>query len=123
MIWLLVIVGSMMKQIGYFAIWRFILEGLMSPHFGGGEIKIIDPITLQVIASGTLPERVSWSRVGVIAVSNNNHHIVAADDDEEEEEEEEEDAIILMGDEHVFQLRWNIPKQQLYWVIMIIYNK
>ena len=53
--------------------------------------------------------------------SNNNHHIVAAED--EEEEEEEEDAIILMGDEHVFQLRWNIPKQQLYWVIMIIYNK
>lgn len=101
-LWVIVLMYGMKQQIGYFSPVRFILDGLFSNNFGGGEVKIIDPDTLQVVASASLPERVSWSRVGVTKCDGPHG--------------ESEDAIILMGDEHVFQLRWRPAEKKLYWV-------
>jgi hypothetical protein len=36
--------------VGGFNLVRFFLEGTISPNHGGGELKIIDPLTLQVVA-------------------------------------------------------------------------
>lgn len=108
LVWLVILMYGMKQQIGYFSPVRFLLDGLFSSNFGGGEVKIIDPDTLTVVASAHLPERVSWSRVGVTKVEEGVVPGVS------------EDAIILMGDEHVFQLRWRPADKKLFWVSALI---
>jgi hypothetical protein len=106
-LWLVVLLYGMKQQIGSFSASRFVLDGLFSNKFGGGERTIIDPAMMTGVAGAPLPERVSWSRVGVTKVDGAAGF---------EQSPGAEDAIILMGDEHVFQFRWRPAEKKLFWV-------
>ena len=101
-LWLCIVMGGMARQIGYYNPLRFLIDGYFSATFGGGELKLVDPDTLEVVAAAHLPERVSWSRKSLTRVVNSDG--------------QDEDAIFLMGDEHVFQYRWRPSDKKLYWV-------
>lgn len=63
---------------------------------GGGELKLIDPITLQPRASLKLSERCSFARMSLSTLPNG------------------EDAMVLLGDEFSHQYRWNSITSTLY---------
>jgi phosphate/sulfate permease len=63
---------------------------------GGGELKLIDPITLEVAAELVLEERCSFARMALTTLPNG------------------EDAFALLGDEFVHQVRWNPQQKRLY---------
>lgn len=63
---------------------------------GGGELKLIDPITLETTAEIFLNERCSFARMALTALPNG------------------EDGLVLLGDEFVHQYRWNAKKRTLY---------
>jgi hypothetical protein len=63
---------------------------------GGGELKLIDPITLEVAAELALEERCSFARMALTTLPNG------------------EDAFALLGDEFVHQVRWNPKQRRLY---------
>jgi hypothetical protein len=63
---------------------------------GGGELKLIDPISLAVVADLPLVERASFGRMALSGLENADN----------------EDAIVLIGDEFIRQYRWN-PVQQV----------
>jgi hypothetical protein len=65
---------------------------------GGGELKFIDPLSLEVVTAAILPERCSIARMAMIGVKNP----VSG---------EPEDAMILLGDELAYQFRWR-PKSK-----------
>jgi hypothetical protein len=58
---------------------------------GGGELKFVDPLTLEVVADLKLVERASFGRMALSALNN----------------EANEDSIVLIGDEFIRQYRWN----------------
>ena len=68
---------------------------------GGGEVKLIDPVSLEVVRELQLAERASYARMAMYTLFDAN-------------DQPYEDAIICLGDENVYQLRWNLPSQQLY---------
>jgi hypothetical protein len=63
---------------------------------GGGELKLINPITLQTHASLKLTERCSFARMALSTLPNG------------------EDAMVLLGDEFSHQYRWNAATSTLY---------
>ena len=80
---------------------RFLLDGVLSPNQGGGELKLVHPLTLAVVAEAQLPERCSFARMALTSIVT---------------EGQDEDAIVLLGDESVHQFRWRINSQELFWV-------
>lgn len=112
---------------------------------GGGQLKIIHPITLDIVADMELPERCSYARMALHPIygrSETKTRILMEDNSnespnvgkncqnthegqcleveegvkvsvEEEEGQIEEDAIVLLGDEHVYQIRWHLGNQSL----------
>ena len=48
--WFILVLLVFVKLMGPFNPIRFVMDGIYSSNIGGGELKIIDPITLQVIA-------------------------------------------------------------------------
>jgi hypothetical protein len=64
---------------------------------GGGELKLIDPVSLAVVADLPLVERCSFGRMALSAGSDNT---------------DGEDVIVLIGDEFIRQYRWN-PVQKV----------
>lgn len=90
------------KMLGSYNPIRYFAEGFFSPYSGGGELKLIDPITLEVKAAATLPERCSFARMAISTVTNS--------------EGVEEDAIVLLGDEAVHQYRWRPSSSELFWI-------
>jgi hypothetical protein len=75
---------------GEFSIVRFIQDGMLSESYGGGELKLIDPITLKVHAEAELPERCSFARMALSTITN--------------AEGIEEDVISLLGKQFVLIL-------------------
>jgi hypothetical protein len=63
---------------------------------GGGELKLIDPITLETRAEIFLAERCSFARMALSALPGG------------------EDALVLLGDEFIHQYRWNAKTESLY---------
>lgn len=63
---------------------------------GGGELKLIDPLSLEVRAEIFLEERCSFARMAMSALPNG------------------EDGFVLLGDEFVHQYRWNAATGALY---------
>ncbi len=63
-------------------------------------MKLVDPVTLKVVAEAWFPERSSYPRMSMSRVKG--------------PEGQDEDAIILLGDEHVFQFRWRPQTHTLY---------
>lgn len=90
------------RKTGAYNPFRFFADSLLSPVEGGGELKLIDPITLEIIAAATLPERCSMARMALSSVQNKDG--------------QEEDAILLLGDENIHQYRWRIQSKELFWV-------
>lgn len=92
-IFMLVILGVS----GPFNPWKFVTTNLVFRNYGGGgQLKMIDPISLGVVADLTLPERCSYGRVALSSLENG------------------EDAIVMIGDEFIRQIRWNPATSQLY---------
>jgi hypothetical protein len=106
-LWFILVLLVFVKLMGPFNPIRFVMDGIYSSNIGGGELKIIDPITLQVIAGISLPERCSYARMALTKVPFIHS------------EGRKEDAIVLLGDEFIHQLRWNVEKKELSWVSMI----
>jgi hypothetical protein len=92
---------------GEFNMLRFVSDGWLSSNGGGGELRLIDPITLQVKASMQLPERCSFARMALQAIRNPQGDI--------------EDAIVLLGDENVHQVRWRPSSGELFWVSLLLF--
>mmetsp|Transcript_15492 Transcript_15492/g.29186 ORF Transcript_15492/g.29186 Transcript_15492/m.29186 type:complete len:559 (+) Transcript_15492:66-1742(+) len=61
-----------------------------------GELKLVDPISLEVTAAITLPERCSFARMALTTSIVN-----------------EVDSLVLLGDEFVHQLQWNSVSREL----------
>lgn len=82
---------------------QFLLSNtLLSNGGGGGELKLLDPITMEVVANAKFPERCSFARMAMITL------------DQESEQSPSEDAIVLLGDEYVYQFRWQPDSRKLY---------
>ena len=85
------------KLFGYSDPFKFVSTNLFVENFGGGgQLKFIDPITLEVVADLSLVERCSFGRMSLSALDNSD----------------KEDAIVLIGDEFIRQYRWN-PVQKV----------
>jgi hypothetical protein len=106
-----VVTKSFGKRInGPFSTMQFITTNLLKNDAGGrGELKIIDPNTLAIVADYHLPERCSYARMAIFPVFENDHSSPY------------EDAIVLLGDEHVYQLRWRYSSRSLRLVRFRIY--
>jgi hypothetical protein len=76
----------------------FMTSSLVFYGGGGGELKIVDPISLLVVASAVLTERCSYARMAMVALESDDGH--------------DEDAIVMLGDENVVQFRWRPSKKQ-----------
>lgn len=63
---------------------------------GGGELKLVDPLTLDVTAEIFLEERCSFARMAMSTLPNG------------------EDGFVVLGDEYVHQYRWNARTKSLY---------
>lgn len=93
---------ALQKRLGDFRVADYLTNNVLWLNGGGGgEIKIIDPLTFEVIQDFKLAERCSYPRLAMTKVKN-------------ELSGETEDAIVVVGDENVYQLRWNIAAKQLY---------
>jgi len=96
----------MYKLFGSYDPYPFVTTNLVFANQGnGGQLKIIDPVTLEVVADLSLKERCSFGRMALAGFQNNEGG---------EGEEEEEDAIVLIGDEFIRQYRWNPSTKRLY---------
>eukprot|EP00981_Chlorochromonas_danica_P006812 scaffold1491_cov167-Ochromonas_danica.AAC.4 len=100
--WISLLMAITYRNMGHFDLLRCLLDGFASPNVGGGELKLVDPLTLTVRAAIDLPERCSYARMALSHVMNSEGGI--------------EDAIILVGDYNVHQLRWRPSTQKLYWI-------
>jgi len=99
-IWLMIVIAAFQYILGSFDAVRYITGNTLFYGAGGGELKIIDPISLSVKASASLTERCSFARMSMVAVEN--------------EHGQDEDAIVMLGDEYTYQFRWRPSEQQLY---------
>mmetsp|Transcript_3156 Transcript_3156/g.4892 ORF Transcript_3156/g.4892 Transcript_3156/m.4892 type:complete len:550 (-) Transcript_3156:135-1784(-) len=85
---------------GIYNPWVFFASNLLyDSHGGGGELKLIDPETLQLVAGVHLTERCSFARMALTVLPNG------------------ENAMVLLGDEHTHQYRWNPASGALYEVV------
>lgn len=85
------------KLSGPYEPFRFIFSGwFLRNGSGGGELKLIDPITLKIRAEIKLNERCSYARMSMTTFPNG------------------EDVFILLGDEFSHQYRWNSELNKLY---------
>lgn len=89
---------------------RYVLDGVLSPNRGGGELKLVDPWTLNVVAEIALPERCSFARMALSPV-------IVPSTVPGSNESESEDVIVLLGEESVHQIRWSPKHQKLYWIL------
>eukprot|EP01040_Poterioochromonas_malhamensis_P012541 gene12541-13727_t len=89
--------------VGPFNWVRFVTDSWASPNFGGGELKLVDPLTLEVKVQSQLPERCAFARMALSTIKNPEDGVI-------------EDAIVLLGDENVHQFRWRPSVNTLYWV-------
>eukprot|EP01034_Spumella_vulgaris_P036149 gene36149-44585_t len=90
----------MTNLLGAFDVWRYASANTLFYGAGGSELKIIDPVTFEIKADMFLTERCSFARMSMVAVEN--------------EKGEAEDAIVLLGDENIYQFRWNTVSQELF---------
>ena len=97
------------KLFGYYDPIPFIGSNLFFDNAGGGgELKLVDPLTLEVVADLALVERCSFGRMSLSTVQT--------------PQGETEDAIVLLGDEFVRQYRWSPEhKVLLLFLLNIIY--
>lgn len=80
------------KLFGYYDPYTFVTTNLFVKNDGNsGQLKLIDPITLKVVADLSLRERCSFGRSALAGLDNTD----------------KEDAIVLIGDEFIRQYRWN----------------
>jgi hypothetical protein len=85
------------KLFGFSDPVQFITSNLFVENFGGGgQLKFVDPLTLEIVADLSLVERCSFGRMSLSALGNADN----------------EDAIVLIGDEFIRQYRWN-PAQKV----------
>lgn len=92
---------SVKQMTGPFNYFDFITSNtILMNGGGGGELKLIDPITFATVAEVKLPERCSYARMSMTPIFSPQGDL-------------EEDAIVLLGDEHVFQLRWRSVENSL----------
>jgi hypothetical protein len=81
---------------GTFDSVEFVITNLLEKNAGGGgQLKFVDPISLEVVADLTLVERCSFGRMALAATHN----------------AQQEDALVLIGDEFIRQYRWNPLKK------------
>lgn len=102
-IMMMVITTSILGPFNYV---RLLTDYIISPIHGGSSIKIVDPNTLEIVSSITLPERCSYARMALKSIKRINY----------QGREIDEDIIILLGDENVHQLRWNVQKKDIFLV-------
>jgi hypothetical protein len=97
-LWALAMTVLPWVMVGRFDILRYWFTNSMFGECAGGygELKIIDPDSLAIVADLKLVERASFGRMALSAVS------------------ETEDAIVLAGDEFIRQYRWNSKTRKLY---------
>lgn len=85
------------KLFGYYDPYTFVTTNLFIKNDGNsGQLKLIDPISLAVVADLSLRERCSFGRAALAGLDN----------------ADKEDAIVLIGDEFIRQYRWN-PVQKV----------
>lgn len=95
------------KTVGTYSLTQFLFSNtIFNDGAGGGELKVIDPLTFQVIANLQMCERAGFPRMALTPVVN-------ADG-------EEEDAIAFLGDINSYQVRWNTKRKDLYVVSMLL---
>jgi hypothetical protein len=93
------------KLLGSFNPVTYLTSNTLFYGGGGGELKIIHPTTLEVVAQISLTERCSFARMALVSVSPEEAATPAVPT---------EDAIVLLGDEHVYQLRWRPSEKALF---------
>lgn len=91
--WFAVVVSSFTSIVGSFNPARYFSSNLLFYGAGGGELKIIDPVSFEVVADMHFTERCSFARMALVNLTNSQGQA--------------EDAIGLLGDENVYQVRWN----------------
>lgn len=97
-----IITLSVRKMVGQFDIFKFMSSNIILMNGGGGgELKLVDPISLKVIQEIKIAERCSFGRMAMTPLFDKmgNHY---------------EDSIILLGDENIYQYRWRPSSQLLY---------
>jgi len=106
---------------GPFDAIRFWTSNTINMNGGGtGEIKFIDPLTLDVVAEAVMPDRCSIARMAMIAVSEIDSENVAYDMMPGYDAADEgathadsthgkvvEEILVLLGDEYAYQYRYN----------------
>lgn len=94
---LLIACALIYKLSGSYDPIKFIFSGwFLKNGSGGGELKLIDPINLEIRAEIKLHERCSYARMSMTTFPNG------------------EDVFILLGDEFSHQYRWNSNLNKLY---------
>jgi hypothetical protein len=85
------------KLSGPYDVIKFVFSGwLLKNGSGGGELKLIDPLTLEIKAEIKLHERCSYARMSMTTFPSG------------------EDVFVLLGDEWTHQYRWNGNTSDLY---------
>ena len=62
-IWISIFMGTFKYLLGSYDPVRYIAESVLFNGGGGGEVKFIDPISLEVVAEAWYPERASYGRM------------------------------------------------------------
>lgn len=94
---ILVACAVLYKLSGPFDPIKFVFSGwFLNNGSGGGELKLIDPLTLTIKAELKLAERCSYARMSMTTFPNG------------------EDVFVLLGDEWSHQYRWNSKTNELY---------
>lgn len=94
------------KILGSFNVWTFLTSNTLFYGGGGGELKIIDPISMEVIAKAQLTERCSFARMAMTSLDMEIDSVTTR----------KEDSIVLLGDENVYQFRWVPSEKKLYMI-------
>ena len=81
--WFVVVVSSFTSIVGSFNPLRYFSSNILFYGAGGGELKIIDPISFEVVADMHFTERCSFARMALVNLTNS--------------EGQPEDAIALLG--------------------------
>jgi hypothetical protein len=90
--------GVIYKLSGPFDVFKFVFSGWAWQNgSGGGELKLIDPLTLEIKAEIKLHERCSYARMAMTTFPETG-----------------EDVFVLLGDEWSHQYRWNGKTGKLY---------
>jgi hypothetical protein len=94
------------KTAGPYSLKQFLLSGLVwDDGAGGGELKVINPLTFEVIANLQMCERAGYPRMALAPITVK---------DPVTGEDQEEDAIAFLGDINSYQVRWSPTYQELY---------